>query len=306
MGTVTILILGFIFIAVPASHAQSSQTWSEPINLSNSGFTTNPLMVVDSHGTIHVIWLDTIEEKYKYVQSEDGVNWASPLTVNFPFPTEYSSREFPFTIEEFPPILVPNDSGLIHIFWRNERGSLFYNNALAENLGKPSAWSGFTQLTDTALDFDVGLDSDGNVHIGFLRTTTSDIGPPGIYYRKLDIGRLNWSSNYLLYESQYFRGLYPEEAHVRLATSSEMGTENVYVVWDDRPNKRIYVATSMDGGLTWHKTEQLKGPSDFIGYQSIHPLENEYGKELEAQKWLRDRLKEYSFNKVDFFKRTIG
>jgi acetylornithine deacetylase len=50
-----------------------------------------------------------------------------------------------------------------------------------------------------------------------------------------------------------------------------------------------------------HREDIVQFLCELIGYQSIHPLENEYGRELEAQKWLRDRLETFGFSKVDFW-----
>ena len=69
-----------------------------------------------------------------------------------------------------------------------------------------------------------------------------------------------------LYESQYFRSLGINDAHVRLtAANNEDNSRSVYVVWDDRPQKRIFFAKSTDGGANWNTPLQLKGPEDFTG-----------------------------------------
>ena len=39
-----------------------------------------------------------------------------------------------------------------------------------------------------------------------------------------------------------------------------------------------------------HREDIVRFLCDFIGYQSIHPVDDEYGKELEAQKWLKERM----------------
>ncbi len=80
-----IFLLTLIFGRAPVSFAQSSQNWSEPLNLSNSGSSTDPSLVVDLNGTIHVIWVDEFDG-YKYTRSTDaGKSWTDPKTVIFPF-----------------------------------------------------------------------------------------------------------------------------------------------------------------------------------------------------------------------------
>src|ERR671912_2222703 len=85
---VTLLIIGFLFGFVRYGFAQSVQEWSEPVNLSMSGAASNPSMVVDSNGVVHVIWVDQFDG-FKYVQSTDhGAIWTLPVNVKFPFSTE--------------------------------------------------------------------------------------------------------------------------------------------------------------------------------------------------------------------------
>jgi hypothetical protein len=51
------LIMPLFLASAPTSYAQTIQDWSAPVNLSMSGAATNPVIVVDLHGTIHAIWL---------------------------------------------------------------------------------------------------------------------------------------------------------------------------------------------------------------------------------------------------------
>ena len=60
-GLMAILFTGSVFNTVPGVYAQSLQNWSDPINQSNSGSPTDPVMVIDSDGVIHLVWVDAIE-----------------------------------------------------------------------------------------------------------------------------------------------------------------------------------------------------------------------------------------------------
>src|SRR5215216_724598 len=74
-----------VFGFAPKGYAQSVQDWSEPVNLSNSGAASNPSIVADSNGNLHVLWADEFEG-YKYVESTDGgTTWTAPVTVKYPF-----------------------------------------------------------------------------------------------------------------------------------------------------------------------------------------------------------------------------
>src|SRR5512139_113771 len=57
-----LFILSLVMGAAPGSvstvRAQSNEDWTDPLNLSNSGSSVSPSVVVDSKGTIHAFWLD--------------------------------------------------------------------------------------------------------------------------------------------------------------------------------------------------------------------------------------------------------
>src|SRR5262245_46571357 len=117
--TVTFMvILGFLFGPVRRTQAQSTQSWSVPVNLSNSGGASNPLLLVDGEGVIHALWVDKFDG-YKHSTSTDGLNWTPPQTANFPF-----------TPNDFPPVLLVDSGGLIHIFWRTKDNDLRYGQTL--------------------------------------------------------------------------------------------------------------------------------------------------------------------------------
>ena len=90
-GLMTILLIGPAWSAVPAVQAQSLQYWSTPVNVSNSGLSTDPRIIVDSDGVIYVVWVDAIDG-YKYAESADGKVWTSPTNATFPFSVKDDSR----------------------------------------------------------------------------------------------------------------------------------------------------------------------------------------------------------------------
>ena len=106
------LCAGFVRFASSA-HAQSTSTWSPPTNLSNSGFASGPLLVADSNGTLHTMWIDQFEG-YKYSKSTDGVSWSAPKSVRFPFVPDPAVQ----------PLLLADQSGGVHAFWRTLKNEL--------------------------------------------------------------------------------------------------------------------------------------------------------------------------------------
>lgn len=244
------LFAGLFFGSVGQSHAQATFDWSEPINLSNSGASSEPNLVIDARGIIHVIWVDEFDG-YKYVQSVDGVTWTLPVSVRFPFSAE----------DDFPPMFLADESGVIHVLWMNGSNTLYYGSALSSSFDTPSSWTNIVELEESVVDFDAKVGLNGTLHIGYVNTHEGNNGPAGVYYRRLS--GAGWSSVQGLHSSQYFRSLEVGNANVRLSVSGD----NIYFVWDDRPRKRVFFTRSIDGGRNWADATQIQGPEDLAGLE---------------------------------------
>ena len=251
----SLLFTGILFVDAPSGRAQSLQVWSDPVNLSNSGGSSDPVLVVDANGVIHVIWVDQFDG-YKYAKSVDGVTWTLPETVNYPFSPKDDSR----------PILVAGENGAINVFWKNSKNALYYSQAQSGTLDNPGSWTDARKIADLVLDFSAVVDDQGALHLSYVESAGTNVSnsPAGIYYQKLD--GAGWSAIKNLYKSQYFRSLGSNDAHVRLSVANnEDNSRSVYVVWDDRLQKRIFMIKSTDNGVSWGKLDQIKGPEDFTG-----------------------------------------
>lgn len=244
---------GLFMRDVSKSQAQDTQIWDVPTNLSNSGGASNPALVVDTLGVIHVFWIDELDG-YRYVESADGKEWSLP-----------KNRNYPFDILGTPPMLVAGKNGLIYVFYQNKQKALIFAQAQSKNLGEPSAWENQTQLSSNALSFDVSVNQQGVLHVAYIKNIDDVLGPSGVYYTQSSNGA-SWSTEKILYTSQYFRTITLDAAHVRVITSSEAGGEKVFVAWDNTSVKRIFMSTSNDSGINWADIVQLKGPEDTGGY----------------------------------------
>jgi hypothetical protein len=264
--TILLMLVGLLLGYVPKGQAQTVQEWSDPINLSMSGAASNPSMVVDGNGTVHAIWADKYDG-YKYTQSADGITWTPSVTV-----------KYPFAPEDPAPVMLNDAKGIIHIFWLDGRNKLSYAQTLPERLASPSSWRVKANLDDTVFDFDAGVDLNGVVHVVYLKNPTPNpgtanpgtakTGTAGVFYKGSSNGGVTWSPETLLYESPYFRSLTAENAHIRMAVSDKAGENRVYVVWDDRPQKRIFIATSEDGGLNWGPVKEMVTPQASLGFRT--------------------------------------
>jgi hypothetical protein len=260
------LVTGLTSGLVSTVRAQSEDGWTTPVNLSNSGSSISPSVVVDSLGTIHALWLDKFGG-YQYAESTDGVTWSEPKRVQTPFLAN--------PVKPIKPVFLAGPNGVIHILWLDELGALQYKRSNSVSLGNPLTWSSSITLVDSAVRFDAVVDSQGALHVDYIKNLEDDHAPAGIYYRRL--ADTTWSGPKLIYPSKYYRSLLPkDEANIKLAASTVKDGVNVYAVWDDRPQKRIFLAKSPDGGKTWDGTFEVRGPDDFSG------LEMPYNVNLDA------------------------
>lgn len=249
-----LILVTMLFGFIPSSYAQEDQDWSQPVNLSFSGVATDPLLVADSSGTLHVLWIDDVDG-YKYSQSADeGVTWTPPRTVKFPFDEKGAL-----------PTLLADSKGAIHIFWIGADLSLFYGQTIPLDFAVPSNWQINTRLAGDVLSYDVALDALGGLHIAYIRNSTTDLNPAGVYYRQSLVGYGSWKDAIRLYESDYFRSAKVSDAFIRVATSNSLEEQKVYITWDSRPQKRVFMAVSDDSGLNWNEAQQIKGPQDTGG-----------------------------------------
>ncbi len=243
-----------VFLVSPSrGYAQTKQDWSDPVNLSLSGSATNPSLVVDLTGTIHAIWVDTLDKGYKYSQSIDGKTWTPPQTASFPFSPKDQS-----------PLLLAAADGSIDAFWISSDNVLFYGRATPANLVNLGNWK-TASLSKDVLSFDVIVDARGALNLAYVTKSSSDNNPAGVYYEKSNNGGGFWSESIRLYASEYFRSAKESDTYIRISTSNFQDNEQIYVTWDDRAQKRVFMTVSGDSGLTWQKEQQIKGPSDTGG-----------------------------------------
>ena len=265
-------LMGFTFLefalGVTKIHAQSSESWTEAVNLSQSGSSSNPSMVVDSDGVFHIVWKD--EYAGDMYVSGDGVDWGQSAAVNFPF------------IGEVPELIADKD-GFVHAFWMDSTNRLFYSSVRGINFALASSWTPPVQLGESAFDIGVTLDQNGDLHLIYIRPLDSTEFPSGVYYRKLETGDAGWvwSPPTMIYSTPYFRSIELEDTHVDIASSRVGGEDFVYAVWDNQPRERVYLAKSTDAGQTWGSPEEIDKPDNTLGYSSTSEiLVNAYNQDV--------------------------
>src|SRR5579859_260148 len=257
------LLLGLpiLFGLFPISLVQARSSliedtgWTKPINLSHSGAATSPQLLVDSSGRFHAVWLDAYAG-YMSSESNDGQSWTKPVPVSFPFGAKDSA-----------PRLLADSQGLIHAFWTDKTNGLWYSRVTADSFGNGTVWQPAINLADMVVDFDVAADQAGTIHLVYLEGVakpplTSTL-PAGIYYRADSASGAKWSNVQTLYQSPYLRSVTSDQTNIKIALSDD--GRNVYVVWDNRPIKRIVFARSSDGGKSWIDLVALEQPDASLG-----------------------------------------
>lgn len=249
-----IVLLGALFGNIPGGRAQAGGDWTTPVNLSLSGLASDPILFMDFQGKLNVIWTDN-GVKYKYSQSVDnGATWSKPQTASFPFVPKGPA-----------PKLIGDASGAIHIFWIDQEGSLYYGQTTPANLIDAAHWQTNRRLAGNVLDYDVSLDSRNALQLVYIQNAGGVVKPAGIYYMHTAPGGAGWSDSVNLYSSDYFRSARASEAFLRIAVSNVEPVQDIYVAWDSRAQKRVFMARSVDGGINWAPAEEIKGPQDTGG-----------------------------------------
>jgi len=244
IGTFASMLL-FSVIFTLSVGAQTRVTWSDPTNISQSGSASDPVMVVDSDGVFHALWLD--EFAGLYYSSGDGSEWSVPIAMTLPS-------------GDIVPDLVADKNGLIHALWTDEDNRLFYSRARASVLPNSSAWTARALVNDDVLDFDVTVDDLGDLHLSFISPVETSSTQPGVYYRRMRGGTSTWLRPTLLYTSPYFRSLELADSNIDVSTSVVGEEKRIFVAWDNRPRERVYLATSDDDGSTWSEPIEVDQP----------------------------------------------
>jgi hypothetical protein len=282
------LFLVLLFTSLFPWHSSSAQSqttdqnWTTPVNLSHSGSTTNPSIVVDSNGIIHVVWEDTIAgEMYT---SYDGTKWSTPVQASLPFNVPPSGSAAQPGSNRLR--LIADGKGYIHAFWVDQNNQLHYSRVLGSQMGNGANWDSQQILANSAVDFDVSLDDQDRIHLAYVRAIDESGFPAGIYYRQSAANGASWGSPEVLYQSQYFRSLTNQNANVSIATDRNGTGQNIYVAWDNRPRKQVFFTRSTDGGNLWSDPAEIDKPDANNGFATpfnIRVAVNDQGTLLEWQ-----------------------
>ncbi len=254
-----------LFLASSSPSRALAQTandpWSDPVNLSNSGLAINPDIVVDSDGVAHAVWQNDMAD-YLYSRF-DGDQWSTPELTNlnrlFRFPDPDEAVD-PLQLANYTganPLFLASPNQRIFAFWISPDGRVYVSNVANADFNDYAAWGSGRLITPGAASFAAALDGRGQLHLAFLSTEGVGGNSPGIYYMHSLTSGGDWSQPVLLHGSPYFRTLSRGEAQLSLATAGREEAVHVYITWDHRPRKQVFLARSIDGGETWEEPTQI-------------------------------------------------
>ncbi|MEA3438731.1 MAG: sialidase family protein [Chloroflexota bacterium] len=249
------LLLAILTFASLALAQTGESPWSEPANLSRSGAATDPYIVVDSAGIIHVLWIDAYDG-YIYSFYQDG-SWSPPTAVSLPISKDF--RVLKFAVD---------DAGYIHAVWIDSEDTLYYARLTGSRFDSPTGWNTPRALALSAADVDIAAAPDGSIHLAYVRRNSSSDFPAGIYTFSKRSALSNWSLPKFLYTSTFMRGVSPEVANVSI-DAADNGL--VYIAWDDPQQERIFMVRSADNGNIWEDTTEIDRRRETDSVSSIGP-----------------------------------
>jgi hypothetical protein len=263
-----------VIASIPSSWALAQSTaspWAEPLNLSHSGIAKNPGFVIDSEGVGHALWQDDLAN-FVYTRL-DGDQWSLPETTGLnslfrlSLPGESAGPQS--AIYTGPnPLFMAGPGRYTFAFWISPEGKLFTSKVRNRDFAHVAAWDPAHLITPQAGSFAAAIDGREALHLAYVRTVSDAVGPSGIYYTRSKDGGWTWSTPKLLYESPYLRRLGEGDANVSLDVTETEGVQQIYVAWDNRPRKQVFLAQSADGGQSWDQPVPIAGPAPDSGSAS--------------------------------------
>jgi hypothetical protein len=244
---------------VSATEFIDDGSWSPPVNLSQSGAASRPVITADARGYFYALWWDNFDgTHFSVYRPEQG--WSRPVNV----PAIVGARS---TAVNTPPTaptglrLFASDDNVLHAFWIDARGALMYASS-NQRAGTEATWSTPLQLATQPFVWDAQVDAGGVLHVAYIRKLQTTALPAGIYYRQSITSGRRWETARALVTSLYFRTLPDSAAHVDVAAN---GAGEVFVAWDDPQLFYSFYSRSGDGGRTFEAPVGLTPTENITG-----------------------------------------
>ncbi len=258
----TIALAAFWMVSMPAPQTRAqteSVDFGQPVNLSQSGGTFDPIAAVDSDGVLHVSWRDSDNRFFYSRLTEDG--WQQPRWVTYPF--VYSSL---LGLQIPAPTLVGGLSGRLAMLWYGENNALRSSSIAADNLGTNTAWTSPYLIANSVEDFDIEMDDQGIFHMAYIQSADYPPANAGVYYTISRNNGATWDIPTLVFGSSYYirRAMLEEEDPrntVDLSVTTLEGGTGVFITFDNLSRKRVMVSRLLADGQSWEEPVEVDGPA---------------------------------------------
>ena len=228
------------------------QTWDSPNRLTwNLGFSVMPVVGVDFHDMVYVVWVDSapgVDEIYFKRSIDQGSSWGAMkrLTWN----TTYSDS----------PYLAIGPGKTLNVVWTeymgtSAAGDIFYKNSSDSG----NTWSPTQRLTWSSDDTRypaASVDSSGNLYVLWREDLSGN--NMEIYLKKSTNSGANWSA---IQRITWNSG---DSRSPHIATDS---SNNIHIVWcdDSSGDFEILYKKSTNGGTNWSANKRITWSSGLSG-----------------------------------------
>jgi len=243
----------------PVSAQSGDDLWGAPVNLSESGAASQPVILPQPERGFRVFWWD----QFDGVTMVEGTlqAWSDPVVTPIQVVNRLERPTADGRVVELVPIaamptIYGDLTGRAHAFWLGEvdeeTGATPLMLARLES--SSTRWTTPRELTETAVGIDVTADVSDTLHLVYIRALSSSLSPSGFYYLKSADGGVTWSQSVQVHASRYYRLLSSEDAYLDVEVVSP---ETVTVTWNDPHSEVSFVTQSVDGGATWRDPVSL-------------------------------------------------
>lgn len=234
-------ILSLFFIQMTSAQSGDNH-WTSPEKLSSEyGMASQPYMVSDQYGYVHMFWSEsgsTDEGPVVRYSRFDGETWSLPNDIFITAPDAVVVFMSPFV----------DSNGTLHLLWsENNTGPMLYSRAPANNAISAKNWRRPIPIDVSSFWGDMVVDSKGVLHV-LYSDYYGDV--PGIYYVRSEDGGDTWLSP-LWIDPDIPAGQGP--MIINLGIDENDGLHALWYYLDDATANGTWIrySRSSDGGNTW-------------------------------------------------------
>ena len=245
--------IALLLSAPPNAVGAQAETgaWGEPTNISRSGAASGPVLVADPEGNPQLFWWDRLSGMM--TSAWDGREWSDPRSSQV-FMQAGPSQPAPRPLGSMPD-LTYDARGWAHAWWQQAGDADTASSQLWHSrlIIGADGWFRPEMIAESALAFDVAHDTEGGLHVVYVRNLHTSSESAGVYYRYSPDSGSSWSDPAMLYDSIYFRLLSAENAYAQVISD---GKGQTLAIWDSPRLRKSLIARTTEGG--WEPPQELE------------------------------------------------